>query len=559
MSDSTAATAKPKVPQGIPYIIGNEAAERFSYYGMRTILVIFMTKYLLDSSGELATMSEPQALQWFHSFAGAVYMFPILGALIADVWWGKYKTILSLSIIYCLGHLSLALMDVHFFAQMMEPRLWLGLGLGLIAIGSGGIKPCVSAHVGDQFKKENASLLEKFFGYFYFSINFGAFFSTLLTPYFLQKYGPSVAFGVPGLLMFLATIVFWLGRKKFIAIPSVSQEIKLKEDGTPIDESVGGAVTKTLLIGALGICLWQREALASALGLKGSGAVWGFTAAVLIIGAIALKFAFKGSKKADFEAAKKYSREVFSPRGLKAIGGLSVLYVFIACFWALYDQTGSSWVLQADKMDRIIDLRFGPLQWDFLRFELLPSQIQAINPILIMAYIPIFTALVYPFFGKFTKVTPLRKIGAGFFVTGISFSIVAYSEQLISSGANPSIFWQFLAFAIITAGEVLISITALEFSYTQAPNSMKSVIMGLFLLSVSIGNFITAGINSFIENPDGTASLTGPAYYWLFVGLVFAAGALFIVAAYFYKEETYIQDFDPDTVHGLTKAHALEG
>src|SRR5690606_20028323 len=131
------------------------------------------------------------------------------GALLADVFWGKYKTILTLSIVYCLGHLALAL---------DETRLGLSVGLGLIAIGSGGIKPCVSAHVGDQFGKKNFHLVSKIFSWFYFSINFGSFISTLMTPWLLRNYGPHWAFGVPGGLMLIATIVFWMGRKRFVHI-----------------------------------------------------------------------------------------------------------------------------------------------------------------------------------------------------------------------------------------------------------------------------------------------------------------------------------------------------
>ena len=185
-----------QLPQGIPYIIGNEAAERFSFYGMKAILVVFMTKYLLDSSGNKALMGDEQAKGYYHMFTSAVYFTPILGALIADALWGKYRTILVLSVVYCAGHLTLAL---------DESRLGLALGLGLIALGSGGIKPCVSAHVGDQFGRSNQTLLEKIFGWFYFSINLGAFASTLLTPWLLQNYGSHVAFGVPGILMALAT------------------------------------------------------------------------------------------------------------------------------------------------------------------------------------------------------------------------------------------------------------------------------------------------------------------------------------------------------------------
>ena len=131
-----------KMPKGIPYIIGNEAAERFSYYGMRAILVIFMTQYMMAPDGVTPDrMTEAEATQWFHVFASAVYLFPMIGAIISDAFWGKYKTIMTLSVVYCLGHLVLAL---------FESRYGLAAGLSLIAVGSGGIKPCVSAHVGDQ-------------------------------------------------------------------------------------------------------------------------------------------------------------------------------------------------------------------------------------------------------------------------------------------------------------------------------------------------------------------------------------------------------------------------
>src|SRR5262245_16229374 len=97
------------MPPGVPFIIGNEAAERFSFYGMKTILVVFMTQRLLDASGHAAPMSEAEATEHFHDFTSAAYFFPLLGALLSDGVLGKYRTILTLSLVYCLGHLALAL------------------------------------------------------------------------------------------------------------------------------------------------------------------------------------------------------------------------------------------------------------------------------------------------------------------------------------------------------------------------------------------------------------------------------------------------------------------
>jgi proton-dependent oligopeptide transporter, POT family len=441
-----------KMPKGIPYIIGNECAERFSYYGMRAILVIYMTKYLLDMNGNAAHMDEATARGWYHLFCSSVYFLPIFGAILSDVYWGKFKTIFLVSIVYCLGHLVLS---------MFEHNVGLVIGLSLIAIGSGGIKPVVSANVGDQFTKVNQHLIKKVFSYFYFAINFGSFFSTLMTPYLLNKYGPSVAFGLPGILMFVATIIFWLGRKKYKVV-------------------------------------------------KPAG--W-----------------------------KKYGEAIFSPAGKKAIFRLSIFYVFIALFWTLFDQSSSAWILQADRMDRMVDLRFWFIQFDWLNFEILASQTHAMNPVMVMMLIPIFTFFIYPFFGKFCKVTPLRKITVGMFVAALSFVVIAIAEAKLQNGESVNIVWQVWAYLIITASEIMVSITALEFSYTQAPNNMKSIIMGIFLLSVTLGNLIAAGVNFFIRNADGTVKLVGADYYWFFTILMVIAGILFAIVARFYKEERYIQ------------------
>ena len=150
----TAPVPTKKLPGGIPYIIGNEAAERFSFYGMKGILVVFMTGYLSLLPGAVGNepMSDTDAIANYHLFTTAVYFTPILGALLSDILLGKYLTIMILSIVYCIGHGALALMGL---GEGIDPGWMLFLGLGLIAFGSGGIKPCVSAHVGDQFGASN--------------------------------------------------------------------------------------------------------------------------------------------------------------------------------------------------------------------------------------------------------------------------------------------------------------------------------------------------------------------------------------------------------------------
>jgi proton-dependent oligopeptide transporter, POT family len=460
----TAPLKTDRMPPGVPYIVGNEAAERFSYYGMNCILVIFMTTGLRDALGRPAFMGEAQAEAWYHAFVSAVYFLPLLGALLGDALLGKYRTILILSIVYCFGHLALAI---------DHTRLGLVVGLGLIALGAGGIKPCVSANVGDQFGASNQHLLPRVFSWFYFAINFGSAFSTLLIPWLLDPFtasasqraalpaglvgllerihGPDIAFGTPGLLMLLATVVFWLGRRKFVHLPPA--------------------------------------------GLR------------------------------------NYTKELLQPENLKAVGNLLIVVPFIAMFWALWQQNFSSWVLQGEKMNRYL---FG-IEWK-------PAQIQTVNPIFILVMLPLFSYAIYPALNKVFRLTPLRKIGLGLFVTALSFAIVGWIQLRIDAGQSPPIVWQILAFVVLTAGEVMVSVTHLEFAYTQAPKKLKSLVMCTYLGAISLGNVFTAGVNFFIQNPDGTVKLRGASYFFFFVLVMLVTALLFVFFARFYRGKTHIQD-----------------
>lgn len=433
----------PGLPLGLPYIIGNEAAERFSYYGMRAILVVYMTQYLVDAAGRPDTMSDTEAQAYFHLFVSATYFTPVLGALLADGFLGKYRTIILLSLVYCAGHFALALDDT---------RTGILLGQSLIALGAGGIKPCVSSHLGDQFGVQNRHRLEAVYAWFYLAINLGAFVSMLTTPWLLARFGASVAFGVPGVLMGLATLIFWLGRRQFAHIPAAG-------------------------IGVL--------------------------------------------------------REAWCPASRRRLGQLAVLYVLIAVFWSLFDQTGSSWVLQASKLDRVV--------WGH---EILPSQIQAANPLLILLLVPFFSRVVYPWIERRVRLTPLRKIGLGMVLAATSFAVAAVIQGAIDHGQPPSIAWQLLAYLLLTSAEVMVSVTGLEFAYTQAPLTMKSSVMAFYMASVALGNVFTSAVNFVVLTPDGGSRLSGAAYFWFFCALMGVTTVLFAAYARRYREGAYLQPAD---------------
>lgn len=455
MDSTTYRTAPVEIagmPPGIPYIIGNEAAERFSYYGMKAILMVFMTSHLM-ADGKLSPMAEDDAAACYHWFLSANYALPVLGALIADLFWGKYQTIFWLSLVYCLGHVALSL---------DETRLGLFLGLALIAVGSGGIKPCVSAHLGDQFGRQNAKLLEQVYGWFYFSVNFGSMFSTLLTPWLLRNYGASVAFGVPAIFMLLATFVFWLGRKKYTHIPP---------------------------------------------------------------------------------RGMSFLKSVSSRDGIQTLLRLGLVFLFIAVFWSFYDQTGSKWVTQAQRMDRhFLDGMFGEKPWEWES-----SQIHAINPFLVMIFIPLFSYVIYPLAERVIKVTHLGKMTVGFFLATAACGMSGWIESQLDAGIKLNIAWQLGAFFLLTIAEVMIYFTGLEFSYTQAPPSMKSFIMALNVLSVSLGNAFTALLNTAISsNPILKSRLEGANYWWFFTSFILAASVLFVFVALNYRGRTYLQSSDDE-------------
>jgi POT family proton-dependent oligopeptide transporter len=195
---------------------------------------------------------------------------------------------------------------------------------------------------------------------------------------------------------------------------------------------------------------------------------------------------------------------------------------------------------QADKMNLYF---FGHL-WK-------SSQIQVVNPILVLLYVPLFTFFIYPFVNKYLVFSPLRRMSVGFFFAVVSFLIPAWVESQIGAGLRPSIGWQLLAYMFLMASEVLIYATGLEFSYTQSPKRMKSMVMSFFLATNSAGNLFTAAVNYYIQNKDGTVKLEGAVYYLFFAGLMFAAAIVFIFVAMFYKGKTFIQDVGEVPIEAL--------
>lgn len=440
-------TAADRFPPQIRYIVWNEGAERFSFYGMRSILTVYMVSYLAFPKNE--------AVANYSWFVAACYFTPLIGAFLADRIYGRYKIILWVSLGYVFGHALMA---------AWETRWGLFFALSFIALGSGGIKPCVAAYVGDQFKPEQTTLLQRVYNLFYWMINLGSFLSTMLIPELLARYGPSVAFAVPGVFMAIALVIFVAGRRQYVNMPPSGP------DPHSFIHVVWTAVRRV------------------------------------------------GTAPGHWLDGALHRHPVEAVNGAKAVFRIMGVFVAVTAFWALFDQHGSSWVLQAQRMDLVV-----------MGYTLKASQLAALNPVMVLVLIPFFSTLVFPLLGRAgLQVTPLGKMTTGMFVAAASFAAATLVDVALEQGLALSALWQLPQYLLITSAEVLVSVTGLEFSYTQAPKAMKSTIMSIWFLTIWAGNMLTGVVSKL-------AFFQGWGFFAFFTGVMLAAAIGFAFIARSYK------------------------
>uniref|UniRef100_A0A8C7I1X5 Solute carrier family 15 member 1 n=1 Tax=Oncorhynchus kisutch TaxID=8019 RepID=A0A8C7I1X5_ONCKI len=385
-------------PLSIFFIVVNEFCERFSYYGMRAVLVLYF-RYFLRFDDDLATSI-------YHTFVALCYLTPILGAIVADSWLGKFKTIIYLSIVYAIGQVVMAVSAIHDITDTdrdgtpdnLTLHIVLSMvGLLLIALGTGGIKPCVAAFGGDQFQDHQAKQRSTFFSVFYLCINGGSLLSTIITPilrgqecgiHSQQKCYP-LAFGVPAALMVVALVVFIIGSGMYH---------KTEPQGNIM----------------LDVC--------KCIGF-----------------AIKNRFRHRSSsypKRTHWMDWAEEKHEKLLIAQIKMVLKVLFLYIPLPMFWTLFDQKGSRWTLQATTMDG----NFGSL-------ILQPDQMQTVNPILILTLVPIMDSVVYPLIKKCgLNFTPLRRMTVGMFLAAMAFVAAALVQiQIDVSVYNTYIVWQFVS------------------------------------------------------------------------------------------------------------------
>ncbi|XP_031634096.1 solute carrier family 15 member 2-like isoform X2 [Contarinia nasturtii] len=412
---SNAEPEKYSYPKRVFLIFGSEFCERFNLYGFKI----------------------------FHVFTAAMFSTTMFGGILSDVWLGKFNTILYLSLLYLMGSIIISIGAVPFID--FSPNIALMIGLVLIAIGAGGIKPCVAAFGADQFKMpEQAHQIAPYFSLFYFTMNAGASLSTVITPLLranVHCFGDndcySLAFGVPAVLMIISIVFFVIGKSSYTHVKTSSENMIIR------------------------MYKCTKHAISARRREKGD----------------------KSHKNLLDYSIDKYGAEFIDD--IRILLQILVLYLPFPIFHALLDQIGSRWSLQASNMNG--DLGFYTIE---------PDQMQMLDALMCLTFVPLFDTILYPIMGKIGIRQPIHKIIIGGILIGCSFLLAAFLEFSIVRSPEHSInmLWQIPQYVILTLGEVMFSVTGLAFSYDQAPASMKSVVQAFWLLTIAFGNVVFVAV-----------------------------------------------------------------
>ncbi|KAK0400132.1 hypothetical protein QR680_003371 [Steinernema hermaphroditum] len=382
-----------KWPKATFCIVGNEFCERFSYYGMRAVLTLYLLN-ILQFNNDNATIL-------YHAFTVVAYASSLLGSILADGYIGKFWTIFFVSIVYAGGNVMLAVSSTFDKASHIHPYLDFA-ALFVIGLGTGGIKPCVSSFGADQFPSHHTKMISIFFSVFYFTVNAGSTISMALTPIFrtMPCMGHDscypLAFGVPAGLMLLATVLFMVGSVSYKKVPPKENTIKR------VCVTISVAIFNFFRNWNTKRDHWMDHFLDNHRCENDPKC---------------LALAVKGKRVGEKCAQQQFADDC------KSLVRVTVMMLPVPMFWALYDQQGSRWLLQAVEMETEI--------WS--GFNILPDQMSIVNAILILIFIPIFQSAVYPAVERCgIRTTPLRKMVVGGLLAALSFAVCGFVQLRVN-------------------------------------------------------------------------------------------------------------------------------
>ncbi|KAK8935127.1 Peptide transporter PTR1 [Platanthera zijinensis] len=537
-----------------PYILANECCERLAYYGMSTNLVNYMKSSLNQGN---ATASKN-----VNNWSGTCYIMPLLGAFVADAYWGRYWTISVFMVIYIFG---LILLTMTASVKGLRPLCHgdtcdptagqtaaVFVALYLIAVGTGGIKPCVSSFGADQFDESDESEKKSktsFFNWFYFSINIGALIAASALVYIQTHVGWSWGFGIPAVAMAVAVISFFVGTPLYrfqkpggSPITRIAQvivaSIRKSSVKVPSDKSLLFEVSD------------KESAIQGSRKLEHTEH---------------LKLFDKAAVETEEDRGNTHVNEwrlttVTQIEELKSVLRLLPIWATGIIFSAVYSQMSTMFVLQGNTLDP----HMGP------NFEIPAASLSIFDTLSVIVWVPVYDRIIVPIARKITGnergFTQLTRMGIGLFVSifamvsagvleVVRLKIIARRNLYDYTGFLPmSIFWQIPQYFIVGAAEVFTFIGQMEFFYDQAPDAMRSLCSALSLTTVALGNYLSSLLVTIVTSVSTKGGRLGwipddlnrghlDYFYWLLAVLSFFnfLAFLWISKAYTYKRPVQIQ------------------
>ena len=493
---ATTATDRPPVlddrallghPRGLGLIFITEMWERFSFYGMRALLILYLVNALQWDTASAANL--------YGTYTMSVYVTPIIGGYLADRFIGTRRSLVIGGIIIALGHFSLAFPGMNMFY----------LGLTLIVIGTGFFKPNVSTMVG-QIYRDGDARRDAGFTIYYMGINLGAFLGPIVCGYLAQtpRYGWHWGFAAAGVGMVLGLIVYVALRDKYL--PGIG--LREKEAARP------GALSKSVDRQSL-----VQSASGGAAGLLIGGLVTGWSVLGIVMGLIigaALGLAILGSHGEE-------RRRVIA---------LFIVAFFVVFFWAAYDQSGSSMSLFAD---RNTNLQLGSL-------TIRSSWFQSVNPAVILIFAPVFAWLWLWLGKKGWEPSTALKMALGLALLGLGFVFLVIGGSKADTGTLVSPLWLVAAFTFHTWGELCLSPVGLSYVTKVAPVRFASLLMGVWFLANGVADKFAGWLASFtptegVVRPEMTGlagviqgfSSTHASFFTMFVVIGIGAAVLMLL------------------------------
>lgn len=442
-------------PKGIYICFATEMWERFSFYGMKYLLLLYLTKYHL--------FSDAQGLDVLGSYAGLVYAMPVIGGLLADRYLGMRKAVVFGGILLCLGHLGMAFEGTAAYIQdqqVVQDTSALQIfyfSLALIIMGVGFLKPNISTIVGQLYAPGDPRR-DSGFSIFYMGINIGSASATLICGWLGETYGWRYGFGAAGIGMMIGLATFLWGQRYLRGLAEPTNPKLLKEK-----TSLGLNREWLIYLGAIAslFIIWQMVQFSHVIH-----ASLLTVSAVIFVGLVV--FLIRSCNKVE--------------RGRMIV--LMILTVFSVVFWALFEQTSASLTLYAD---RVVDRNvFG--------IEFTASQLATFNPIYIILFAPFFAWL----WVKLAKVglepsTPV-KFSLGIAQAGLGFLMLVIGASMPDASGKVAIIWLALAYLLHTTGELCLSPVGLSAVTKLAVPRVVGLMMGTWFLATAYSEFVATQI-----------------------------------------------------------------